>query len=243
MVSNKNRHLGYYDTQEQALQAYELASQHGIFPERKSGLGVLDPNPAHQPAGNIMGEGRIKSQYPGVTWNKNKGKWQTRICRNGRRRNLGFYARDVDAHAAYMAAKQAMALEEQRQMPSQCSQPCKDPHHVVGGGGFGGAGDLITAEPDIAIYEKQIQTDHSFITDQYGPICKAANAEYKIDTVHRGICDRHSIGDAVCHEAKKLDADGVVIMKHQQGPFSELLLGSVTKHCINHCKQPVVVLH
>ncbi|KAK9810401.1 hypothetical protein WJX72_010170 [[Myrmecia] bisecta] len=120
MRNNRNRHLGYFETKEEALAVYEAARKEGIFPESRR-QGVLDPRP-QPPDGNVLAtsEGRIKSAYQGVTWNKQKGKWQTRICSGGKRRNLGYFASDKEAHEAYMKAKEAdNEIRRQQQQQGQ----------------------------------------------------------------------------------------------------------------------------
>jgi hypothetical protein len=48
--------------------------------------------------------GSHTSIYKGVTWDKSRGKWQSKINHEGRCRNLGRYDSEVDAAHAYDAA-------------------------------------------------------------------------------------------------------------------------------------------
>jgi len=47
------------------------------------------------------------SRYPGVCWNKARGKWQSGICLAGREIHLGRYDVEEDAATAYIRAKAA----------------------------------------------------------------------------------------------------------------------------------------
>lgn len=49
------------------------------------------------------------SQYKGVYWNKQKAKWQARICENYRSTHLGFFDDEAAAGAAYLSAAQKVA--------------------------------------------------------------------------------------------------------------------------------------
>lgn len=44
------------------------------------------------------------SRYKGVSWDKSRSRWQAKICRNGRHKNLGRYDDEADAARAYDAA-------------------------------------------------------------------------------------------------------------------------------------------
>jgi hypothetical protein len=44
------------------------------------------------------------SQYKGVTWRRNSGKWHARITLDGKRRSLGYFAGEEDAARAYDVA-------------------------------------------------------------------------------------------------------------------------------------------
>ncbi|KAK9805202.1 hypothetical protein WJX72_005879 [[Myrmecia] bisecta] len=113
---------------------------------------------------------------------------------------------------------------------------------MVGGVGLGGVGDFIMADPDPKIDQKHIRDAQEFIQRRYIPRCEAGRVDYKIEIVHFGTdCD--SVGAVICQRAEKLNAAGVVMAKHNRGRISEFFLGSVTKYCTHHSKQPVVVLH
>ena len=44
------------------------------------------------------------SKYPGVSWNKSRNKWESRIRAKGISKNLGLYLVEIDAFNAYLSA-------------------------------------------------------------------------------------------------------------------------------------------
>jgi nucleotide-binding universal stress UspA family protein len=55
--------------------------------------------------------------------------------------------------------------------------------------------------------------------------------------------DKDAIGRVICKKAVELQATAVVLAKHNRGRIQEIFMGSVCKHCVAHCTQPVVVVH
>ena len=55
--------------------------------------------------------------------------------------------------------------------------------------------------------------------------------------------DKDSIGELICVRAADLKTPAVVMAKHNQTSIKEFFMGSVSKYCTHHCKQPVIVLH
>ena len=53
---------------------------------------------------NITKERRGVSKYTGVTWSKQQKKWRAGITINGNRKVLGFFAKELEAAAAYQVA-------------------------------------------------------------------------------------------------------------------------------------------
>ncbi len=47
---------------------------------------------------------RGASQHRGVSWNMRKGKWKARLGGGGKRKHLGYFAREIEAALAYDAA-------------------------------------------------------------------------------------------------------------------------------------------
>ena len=48
------------------------------------------------------------SKFLGVSWNKNKNKWEANIHSNGKKNFLGYYTIEEEAYAAYCKAKSEM---------------------------------------------------------------------------------------------------------------------------------------
>lgn len=53
---------------------------------------------------NMKSQSGCISKYKGVTWDKTHGKWQVRICINGRRKHIGLFTDEVEAAKAYDTA-------------------------------------------------------------------------------------------------------------------------------------------
>lgn len=46
-----------------------------------------------------------------------------------------------------------------------------------------------------------------------------------------------------CKKAEELGAEPLVVAAHDKNLVEQLLLGSVSKFCVSHCKRPVLLLH
>ena len=57
--------------------------------------------------------GKITSKHRGVSWDKATGKWKAQITRNCVHQNLGRFAEEEEAAAAYRAAGAAIARGEE----------------------------------------------------------------------------------------------------------------------------------
>ena len=55
--------------------------------------------------------------------------------------------------------------------------------------------------------------------------------------------DNDAIGRVVCQKAEQLNAAAVVLAKHRTGRLKEMVMGSVCKHCVQHCPKPVIIVH
>jgi hypothetical protein len=54
--------------------------------------------------------GLTSSKYPGVYWHNASKKWQAQIRVSGKPYYLGYYASEIEAHQAYLAAKESMEV-------------------------------------------------------------------------------------------------------------------------------------
>lgn len=92
---------------------------HGVFPtnviDHKDGNGfnnaILNLREATQMENGqnmLMSRRHGTSGYCGVSWSKQKRKWEAHITVGYKKRNLGFYSAPEDAARAYLAAKQEL---------------------------------------------------------------------------------------------------------------------------------------
>ena len=51
-----------------------------------------------------------------------------------------------------------------------------------------------------------------------------------------------SPGETICSLAADLEADVVVVGSHGKGAFAAAMMGSVSRHVVRHCHQPVLVV-
>lgn len=68
--------------------------------------------------------------------------------------------------------------------------------------------------------------------------CKALSAEYKVLSCE----SHHSPGQVICEEAKKNNADVIVLGQRGLSAFSRALLGSTSDYVLHHSSVPVVVV-
>ena len=81
-------HLGYYNTEIEASKAYQLALS-------KIKDGSFDPN-YYKP--------KLTSEYKGVYFDKASNKWRAQITINGKRKHLGYFKTELEAHNACQKA-------------------------------------------------------------------------------------------------------------------------------------------
>lgn len=55
--------------------------------------------------------------------------------------------------------------------------------------------------------------------------------------------DTESIGNVVCRKADEIGACALVLSGRSKSRLQRFFLGSVTNHCVHHCKIPVMVVH
>lgn len=81
-------HLGYHDTEIEASNAYQLALS-------KIKDGSFNPND-YKPTWT--------SEYKGIYFCKGNNKWRTQITINGKRKHIGLFKTELEAHNAYQNA-------------------------------------------------------------------------------------------------------------------------------------------
>ncbi|HHX61321.1 MAG TPA: hypothetical protein GX707_11520 [Epulopiscium sp.] len=81
--------LGYYDTEIEASKAYQLALS-------KIKDGSFNPND-YKP--------KLTSKYKGVCFHKASNKWMAYITINGKRKHIGLFKTELEAHHAYLKAE------------------------------------------------------------------------------------------------------------------------------------------
>lgn len=89
---------------------------------------------------------------------------------------------------------------------------------------------------------QQVSKAESFIERRFVSKMEASSIPYQVEITHFNT-DKDSIGEIICKRAEDLHTPAVVMAKHNQASIKEFFLGSVSKYCTHHCKQPVIVLH
>lgn len=82
----------------------------------------------------------------------------------------------------------------------------------------------------------------NFIEQRFVSKLEASKIPHEVEITHFNT-DKDSIGEIICIRAQELQTPAVVMSKHSQGAIKEFFMGSVTKYCAQHCKQPVIILH
>ena len=88
----------------------------------------------------------------------------------------------------------------------------------------------------------QISTAEEFIEQRFVAKAESQKIPHQVEITHFNT-DKDSIGEIICVRAHDLKTPAVVMAKHNQGSIKEFFMGSVSKYCTHHCKQPVIVLH
>ncbi|KAA6418458.1 MAG: hypothetical protein FRX49_11618 [Trebouxia sp. A1-2] len=118
---------------------------------------------------------------------------------------------------------------------------------LLGGGlGLADAGEFMVQAPDPKDDRKQasnsVSTAEGFIEQRFVSKVEASKIPHQVEITHFNT-DKDSIAAIICKRAQDLETPAVVMAKHNQGSIKEFFLGSVSKYCTHHCKQPVIVLH
>lgn len=88
----------------------------------------------------------------------------------------------------------------------------------------------------------QVTKAADFVEQRFVSKLEASNIPHKVEITHFNT-DKDSIGKLICFRAEESATPAVIMSKHNQGAIKEFFMGSVTKYCTQHCKQPVVILH
>lgn len=88
----------------------------------------------------------------------------------------------------------------------------------------------------------QVTRATDFIEQRFVSKLEASKIPHKVEITHFNT-DKDSIAELICFRAEELQTPAIVMSKHSQGTIKEFFMGSVTKYCTQHCKQPVIILH
>ena len=106
-VGPSARHLGTWASEEEAARAYDRAARYYLGPRARVNFPKKKLEPAD--AETLIKEARREakrtqtSRYLGVSWNKQRGRWQAVIFHQWQRIDLGFYTTERAAADAYDA--------------------------------------------------------------------------------------------------------------------------------------------
>jgi len=87
VINRKNFHLGRFDTEIEASEAYKKA-----LTRINNGLNI------------IKKEYNYSSKYTGVSWMKSRNKWVSSITTNSKQIHLGYFINEQEAYEAYQSA-------------------------------------------------------------------------------------------------------------------------------------------
>eukprot|EP00985_Skeletonema_marinoi_P024854 scaffold17674_cov148-Skeletonema_marinoi.AAC.3 len=108
----KNRHIGYYDNEDEAAVDYARAvfkykNQAALGKAREQDSFIIDLSDVPPQSPISKSEGRIKegaSKYTGVSFDKRMNKWEAQIFFEGKQRHIGRYENEEEAGADYARA-------------------------------------------------------------------------------------------------------------------------------------------
>jgi hypothetical protein len=133
--TGKSHHLGYFDNEEEAAEAYDRAAR------AHRGDRAMLTFPAEGERG--VGDGK-RSKYRGVHWYKSSSKWVAQIYQAGKQRSLGYFYDEEEAARAYDRAAMehhgdkamlnfwAEADDEQRRQQEQAAAAPAEVHSWSG---------------------------------------------------------------------------------------------------------------
>eukprot|EP00986_Skeletonema_menzelii_P003882 scaffold1257_cov140-Skeletonema_menzelii.AAC.1 len=111
-IEGKERHIGYYENEEEAAvdyarAVYKYRGQEALDKARKRNSSGIDLSGVRPQSPILKSEGRMKegaSKYTGVHFNKERNKWQSRITVEGKERLIGHYENEEEAAVDYARA-------------------------------------------------------------------------------------------------------------------------------------------
>ncbi|XP_075511066.1 universal stress protein PHOS34-like [Primulina tabacum] len=93
--------------------------------------------------------------------------------------------------------------------------------------------------PDvIATVERYGNEVAHFVIDKAKEVCKELNDQIKVETM----VEQGDPRDVICEVADKLNVDCLVMGSHGYGVIKRAFLGSVSNHCAQNVKCPVLVV-
>ena len=114
MIEGKNRHLGYFEKEEEAAIDYARAvfkykGQEALnnLRERNSSAPAIDLADVPPQLPIPKSDGHVKegaSKYAGISFHKTNNKWQAKINIDGKTRHIGYYENEDDAAVDYARA-------------------------------------------------------------------------------------------------------------------------------------------
>ena len=87
-INGEKKHLGYFISEETAAEAYQKA----LKMYHEGDLSFMKPK-------------EYSSKYKGVCWSKTTNKWRSQITINGKKKHLGLFTSEEEAHEAYQKEK------------------------------------------------------------------------------------------------------------------------------------------
>jgi len=110
-INRKRKHLGYFDNEEDAKQAYLDAKEiyHGIGNNKKSDEEISEFEEIQRIKNYKIYKKdmpKIKKEFKGYSWSKSHNRYRAYITINSKKIHIGYYKTEDEAHNAYLEAKE-----------------------------------------------------------------------------------------------------------------------------------------
>lgn len=115
---------------------------------------------------------------------------------------------------------------------------CQESYPVAGGS----SAAAFSAETQDAINEDQENETIQFLQDVVLPKFAAAGIDATPKVLRVRGSGNSVIGEAICKHADQLKPTFVILTKHSKSALATFFVGSVTKYCLAHIRQPVLVI-